>query len=131
MFNIRQLEPCRVSLKNKTFVINLMIDDVSQSFDKSRIYWNSPINLELRVGLAYKALIHLKIGMHWNSIFGLNEYIIYYIIDKRIWNVDHPHKGLNIKKLEFPVLQIVKPAEVWQQFLTSDMSNTFNNQHPG
>ena len=28
----------RVSLKNKTFVINLMIDDVSQSFDKSRIY---------------------------------------------------------------------------------------------
>ena len=35
----RLLEPVgRVSLKNKTFVINLMIDDVSQSFDKSRIY---------------------------------------------------------------------------------------------
>ena len=36
MFNIRLLEPVgRVSLKNKTFVINLMIDEVSQSFDKS------------------------------------------------------------------------------------------------
>ena len=46
MFNIRLLEPVgRVSLKNKTFVINLMIDEVSQSFDKSWIYWNSPINL--------------------------------------------------------------------------------------